>query len=169
MRNWICSLKYALLILAGTGITAYADQAVSLTGFQALLFNSKTGVFSDDMLIKSGSELGNAPIGELASVSTLIIVKVKFAKHAPISQSLRVRLIAIETGSMPFASKSKKWRDRVILDQKAILGSVNDEGFTHVGFWLANTGCRSITLKASLIGISTPQSISGVLPFACYE
>lgn len=169
MRNWICNLIGMLLILVVTGITAFADQSVSLTGFQVLLFNSKTGLFSEDILKKGGPELGNVPIGEFASISTLVIVKVKIAKDAPIPQDLRVRLVAIESGSLPFAAKSTKRPDRVILDQKARLGPVNEQGLSHVGFWLADTGCRSITLKASLIGIPVSQSISEVLPFTCYE
>ncbi len=167
MRNCICGLMYTLLIVGGTGVAGYADQPVSLAGFHVFLFNNKTGGFSNDMLTRSASEFGNVPTGELASVSTLVIVKVKIAKQASVSQNLRVRLIAIESGSIPFAAKSTKRLDRVILDQRARLGPFNEDGITYVGFWLADTGCRSITLKASLIG--TPQSISELLPFTCYE
>jgi len=169
MRILIIIVKCALIILVGTGHAVYADQPIILSGFQALLFNSKTGLLSADILAKSGSELGNVPIGEFASVSTFIIVKVQIAKHVPVPDNLRVRLIASEVGSIPFAEKPIKSRARVILDQEASLGPVNEEGVTYVGFWLANTGCKTITLKASLVGMVTTQSISNILPFACYE
>jgi hypothetical protein len=170
MSNWIKPGGFGLYFLfAGIVLAGNAGPTVRLNGFQALLFNSKTGAFSTDALAKSGSELGNVPSGEFASVSTFIIVKVQTAKDAPVPKNLRVRLVAIESGSMPFAAKRKQQPDRVILDQTVSLGPVNDDGFAHVGFWLPNTGCRSITLTASLVGAKAGPPMTEILPFACYE
>jgi hypothetical protein len=170
-HNWTKPVEFVLFLVffSRSVLAGNADQPVSLRGFQALLFNSKTGVFSADVLLKGGSELGNVPIGAFASVSTFIIVKLQIAKNAPVPTTLRVRLVAIESGSMPFAAKRRQEPDRVILDQTASLGPVNNDGAAHVGFWLPNTGCRSIRLKASLIGVKAADPIMEVLPFACYE
>ena len=46
---------------------------------------------------------------------------------------------------------------------------VNADGITNVGFWLSATGCRSVTLKAFLVGVTAAKPITEVLPFACYE
>ena len=146
-----------------------ADQQITLAGFQALLFNSRTGTFSTDILGKNRLELGNVPIGEFASVSTFVTVKVNVGRGAPVPKTLRLRLVATESGSMPFAAAQTERRDRVILDQTAVLGPVNADGLTHTGFWLSNTGCHSIALKASLVGIPASRPITEVLPFVCYE
>lgn len=164
-RNWIAIM---IVALAAVKLAAAADQGIRLAGFQALLFNSKTGAFSADVLAKEGPELGNVPSGEMASLSTFILVKVQIAKNAPIPANARVRLLATESGSTPFAAQRTKQRDRIILDQTEKLGPISSEGITYVGFWLPNTGCRSISLKASLVGVEAPP-ITEVLPFACYE
>ncbi len=91
------------------------------------------------------------------------------AKDAPIPDKARIRLLATESGSMPFAANRGKASSRVMLDSTSGLGPVSAEGTTHVGFWLAGTGCRSISLKASLIGVRDAAALTEVLPFACYE
>jgi len=158
---WICFVGMALI--------AHADQHVSVRGLQALLFNSKTGTFSPDVLAQSGSALGNVPSGAFASVSTFIIVKVQIAREAPLPTNLRVRLAVTESGAMPFATPRQHRPDRVILDAKARLGPVDEDGIAYVGFWLPNTGCRSLTLTASLVGSKVGPPITEILPFACYE
>ena len=61
-----------------------------------------------------------------------------------------------------------KPHERVLLDKASRIGPANDKGVTYVGFWLPDTGCASITLKASIVGAQTPPQNS-VLGFACYE
>jgi len=169
-ENWLKAAGITLLLLvAGTEFAVgLPQQSVTLTGFQALLFNSKTGAFSADVLSKH-LQWGNVPAGEFASVSTLVIVKVQVPNSAPTPKGVRVRLTAIEKGSIPFAAKTTKEPDRVILDRTEALGPVNADGVTNVGFWLSATGCRSITLKAFLVGVTAAKPITEVLPFACYE
>jgi hypothetical protein len=142
---------------------------VRLAGFQAYLFNSKTGQLSQDMLAKGASELGNVLIGEFASVSTLVVVRVELGAQAPVPHKAQIRLVALESDSMPFAAKSRKTSDRTILDRTSNLGPVNDKGGTYVGFWLDNTGCHTITLKAFVVGVRDAAPLTGVLPFTCYE
>lgn len=149
--------------------SAIAQDSARIAGFQAYLFNSRTGELSADMLAKTAPEMGNVPSGKFASVSTLVVVRIEFGKHASIPDRAQVRLIATESGSMPFAANRTKIRSRVILDHTSRLGPVSAEGTTHVGFWLADTGCRSIGLKASMVGVSNAASSTSVLPFACYE
>jgi|APLak6261664640_1056046.scaffolds.fasta_scaffold41281_1 hypothetical protein len=160
---WIC---FAIVLLASTAV---AQNTARIAGFQAHLFNSKTGALSDDMLAKGAPEMGNVPAGDFASVSTFIVVKVELGKEAPIPQNAKVRLVATESSSMSFAVKPKKESDRIILDRTSGLGPVNTDGNTYVGFWLASTGCKSISLKASLLGLKEKPSLTEVLPFACYE
>lgn len=148
---------------------AFAQNTARISGFQAHLFNSKTGALSGDMLGKGAPEMGNVPSGEFASVSTFVVVKVELGKEAAIPQNAQVRLVATESGSMPYAPNRKSESNRIILDHSSRLGPVNADGNTYVGFWLADTGCKAISLKASLLGLKDKPSLTGILPFSCYE
>lgn len=153
------------LVLATVGAT---DPLPAIAGIQAYLFSSRTGALSGDVLAGGGPELGNVPSGALASVSTLVVVRVRVGPDTP--DRLRVRLVAVESGATPFAVSRPRTRDRVILDRTAPLGPIDPDGITHVGFWLQQTGCRTISLKASLLGArTTAPPVAEVLPFTCYE
>ncbi len=140
-------------------------QAV-ITDIQARLFNSKTGDFSDNVLAKEAPELGNVPSGELASVSTFIVVKISFGAKGSIPANAQVRLTAAESAVQPFGAKSGK---KILLNEASKLGPADADGNTFVGFWLNRTGCQSITLTASLIGAGKAVAAEKILPFACYE
>lgn len=165
----ITSILVLLALALGLSRPALAQHPVRIAGFQAYLFNSRTGALSGDMLAQGAPELGNVPSGRFASVSTLVVVKIELGRDAPIPDKARVRLLATESGSMPFAANRSKTSNRVILDSVSGLGPVSADGTTHVGFWLAGTGCRSISLKATLVGVKDAAALTGVLPFACYE
>jgi hypothetical protein len=151
-------------------IAAFAQETPRISGFRVNLFNSKTGSFSRDMLSDGAPEMGNVPSGEFASVSVFVAVKIELGKQSSTPKKMQVRLIATESGSMPFAAKRVKAVDRIILDSTSMLGPVDADGNTYVGFWLPKAGCHSISIKASL-GVSTKNlsSKTVVLPFACYE
>jgi hypothetical protein len=144
-------------------VAAHAQQAPEVSGFQAFLFNSKTGALSPDVLTMEEG-LGNVPIGPFASVSTFVVVKIDFGPKQPAPVDARVRLVAKEA-----ATPHARTATRVILDRRAKLGPVADDGTAHVGFWLADTGCRNITLRATLTAGATSASKDTALPFTCYE
>lgn len=161
--------RVALALALLFSIPAASQSSVRLAGFQTYLFNSKTGQLSQDILAKGAPELGNVPIGEFASISTLVVVKVELGAQAPAPPKTQIRLVAVESGAMPFAAKDGKARDRTILDRTSNLGPINDKGTSYVGFWLDNTGCHTITLKAIVVGVRDAAPLTGVLPFTCYE
>lgn len=165
------SLTMLILIYIAIGLCtpAIAQDTARIAGFQALFFNSKSGTLSKDMLAEGAPEMGNVPSGEFASVSTFIVVEVELGEEAAIPKNARVRLVARESGLMPYAVKHKKESDRIILDRTSHLGPVNSEGKTYMGFWLASTGCKVVSLKASLIGMKGELSLTRELPFTCYE
>jgi hypothetical protein len=136
--------------------------------FQAFLFNSENGSFSGNMLAKNAPELGNVPSSKFASTSTFIVIKMHIPRDSPVPRNMRVRLVAVESGSMPFSSSPRR-PDRIILDATTTLQSFGADGITYVGFWLANTGCRSIDLKATLVGHKAVVPFSQTLPFTCFE
>lgn len=161
---------FALLVVVFVySLTAFAQKAPEISGFQANLFNSKTGTFSTDVLAAGAPELGNIPAGEFSSVAVFIAVKVDLGPNASVPKNLSVRLIASESTSQPFAANKGKTDIRVILNSTSRIGPVDKDGKTFVGFWLTGTGCRSVTLKAALIGAQNAATKTEVLPFACYE
>lgn len=145
--------------------TAAQDRAATAE-IQARLFNSKTGAFSENVLAKGAPELGNVPSGDLASVSTFILVKISFDPKGSIPVNAEVQLTATESATQPFGAKSSK---QILLNAASKLGPADADGNTFVGFWLNRTGCKSITLKASLTGAGKTSSVTEVIPFACYE
>ena len=164
----ILPILFAISLAAGSQISGGASEPARIAEMQAFLLNSRTGALSGNVLAKDGPELGNVPSGEFASNSTLIVVRIQFAEQAPIPKA-QVRLVAVESGAMPFAPAHKKTADRIILDRTIALGAVSTDGNTYVGFWLTGIGCRTITLKASIVGIKDAAPRTEVLPIACYE
>lgn len=163
-RSRLSRLTMMALLSAAIGAgTARAQQAPQISGFQAFLFNSKTGALSPDMLTMEQG-LGNVPIGPFASVSTFVVVKIDFGPKQPVSADAQIRLVAKEA-----ATPHARAATRVILDRRAKLGPVADDGTTHVGFWLAGTGCRNIALRATLTAGATSALKETALPFICYE
>lgn len=159
LRLTILGLVLGATLLAGaTEALADAAKTARISGFRALLFNSRTGTLSDDVL-KGQVELGNVPAGEFASVSTLVVVDVDFGENMPVPPRARVRLVVTEEGASP----------RKLLDRTDRLGPVARDGTTHVAFWLPETGCRTITLRATLSGAGRAVTKTETLPFACYE
>ncbi len=152
------------VFLLFTSVSAQ-EQAV-IAEIQARLFNSKTGTFSGNVLAKGALELGNVPSGDLASVSTFILIKVSFGPKGSIPRNAQVKLTATESAVQPFGSKSGK---QILLNGASKLGPADADGNTFVGFWLNRTGCKSITLTALLTGAGKVSSTKEILPFACYE
>lgn len=164
-KNQLISSACAALLLS---LPASSQAPIDLTTLHAYLFYSTTGQISKDILAEGGPSLGNVITGPLASTSTLVVVEVKVPPHETIPDKAQVHLIATESASKPFAPKDTKTRDRAIADKLATIGPMNDKGISYVGFWLDNTGCNSISLKASIPGTKAAPA-TGVLPFTCYE
>lgn len=150
-------------------MAAAAQPALRVTGFQAYLFNSSTGEMSQDVLAKDAPELANVPFGKFASISVLVVVKVELEPQTPVPERAQIRLVAVESGSAPFAPKSKDTRDRTILDKTSKLGPLSAKGSGYVGFWLDSTGCHTINLKASVAGLREAVPVPAVLRFTCYD
>lgn len=136
----------------------------------AYLFYNKTGQLSKDILAKDGPELGNTVT---ESTSTFVVVEVRSEiGQKSIPSKTQIRLIATQGGNSAVVSDTTKKQpphpDKVLLDKVNRIGPGGETGVTYVGFWLPDTGCASITLKASIVSAKTsPQT--AVLGFACYE
>ena len=146
-----------IAIMAST--SAQAAATAQVTGFQAFLFNSGNGTFSPDV-IKNHLALGNVVASEYDSVSTFVVVDVDSGSDTPLPATARLRLTATEAG---------KNSTRVLLDSTQRPKTTGNPGVTHIGFWLADTGCAVITLRATLTAHGKATAKTTTLDFHCYE
>ena len=147
------------LIPTTAPISAQADATAQIAGFQAFLFNSGTGTFSPDV-IKNQIALGNVVASQYDSVSTFVVVDVDSGSDTPLPNTARLRLTATEAG---------KKGTRVLLDSTQRPKTTGNPGLTHIGFWLADTGCAAITLRATLTANGKVIAKMATLDFHCYE
>ena len=159
----------ALLIALATHVALAAEPVANIT-LQAKLFNGKSGTFSTDVLASGAAELVNVVARDDPSNATFVIVAVTLADGKVVLSDSRVRLVAHELGTR-IAGTRKPSPSRTLLDKTVQLGSVSKGGVTHLGFWLPDTGCRPVQLKATLTVARQPISISAesLIPFACGE
>jgi hypothetical protein len=145
---------------------AFAQQAPQITIASAQLFNARTGQLSTDVL-RNADAWGNTPAGPFGATSTLITVRVDVGANQPVPVGARVGLVATDVRRV-----GRKLIRRTLASSSAVIGPAAPDGKTHVGFWLAETGCRTITLSITLSAANgtTPLATgSGELPFACNE
>jgi len=132
----------------------------------AQFFNARTGQLSADVL-NTAEAWGNTPAGPFASTSTFVTVRVDFGANQPVPVGARAALTATDVRRV-----GRKLVRRTLSSSSAQIGPAASDGSTHIGFWLADTGCRPITLNLVLTaanGTTVLATGRGELPFACYE
>lgn len=150
---------WAIVATCVAPVASVAQGAPSLA-IEARLFESATGRLSDDVLAPGGRPLGNVVMGEQASTSTLVVVRV--VSEGPLPVEARLRLVANETS---------KAGARTLLDSIVPVPPQAASGVAaYVGFWLADTGCAPIALRAELLAPEAPTvSRDAALGFTCNE
>jgi hypothetical protein len=159
-----CCAGLAAFLLVGTA--AYAEDAGPRLTIEARLFGSTTGKLSENVLAPDGPELGNVVMGENASTSTFVVVHI--AAEPPLQAGAKIRLLAVETPGegQPAPAPGGALLDSAV-DVPATAAGNKD---TYVGFWLADTGCTPIALKAELLVAEAPTaSADATLDFTCHE
>jgi hypothetical protein len=155
-----------LLIVAAVGsraapLTAQGAPSFSIGGIQAKLFFQQTGTFSEDLLAKTDIGLFNTPLGEgwakSPSNSTLVVVQVNGRPNSYQRGAVVELLVAEGQGA------------RAVVLKKSV--RLLDSGPTrslNVAFWLYNTGCMPLTLRARITGLSaSPAEMTKRIPFQC--
>ena len=110
------------------------------------------------------TEIDALRAGDDASTSAFVTVLVALAPGVVLPSDSRVRLQV----------RAAQYRDLAaitLLDRTEALGSVDRGGNTHIGFWLAKTGCRPLALKATLSVARQPitHATQSELAFRCGE
>ncbi len=166
----LLSRYFFALLIAVTAHAALAAYPVAKIALQAKLFNGTSGTFSTDVLLPGAAELVNVVARDDPSNSTFVIVAVTLADGKVVPSDSRVRLVARELATRTVGTR-KPSPARTVIDKTVQLGSVTKGGVTHLGFWLSDTGCRPVQLKATLTVARQPISIStdALIPFVCAE
>jgi hypothetical protein len=137
-----------------------APGAFTITAVQAKLYFPRTGTFSDDLLVAKDLELWNTVIGagwaKQPSNATLVLVEVT-GKPGAYPRSLSIELVV--TGD---SDGSTKLRRRVDV-------SSSPTGKRQEGFWIYDTGCEPLSLRARLIGQGASPTVKRQIPFRCGE
>ena len=166
MIHWLSrAVASAALVIGTLPLAAQqpaAEPAPSTIGaVQAKLFFTD-GTFSEDMLQVPHLGLWNTPIGEgwakKPADATLVMVEVRGARGS-IDAHRGVELTATEQAAPR----------RVSLRRRANVCDIGDNGTCFVGFWLYDTGCVPIVLRARLVGQSDSAVTQKVIPFRCGE
>lgn len=145
---------YGLLLFLPAVLQAQ-DGAPRVVQIEARLWLEHSGTLSAP--IKRDATLWNTIIGEGSaaepSTATLVDVVVR-GKPGSYTSGAKAQLTVLNarTGKV-MAQLSRK------------LGVLSDAGVTHVAFWLPDTGCEPLSIKARVGG--TIKKLS--LPFACGE
>lgn len=160
-----CCAGLAVSLLVGTA--AWADDAAPRLTIEARLFGSTTGQLSENVLGPDGPELGNVVMGENASTSTFVTVHI--TAEPPLPAGAKVRLLAVELASEGQTETSPS--GGALLDSAVdVPPTAAGNKDTYVGFWLADTGCTPIALKAELVAPEAPTaSADATLDFTCHE
>ncbi|SDP71869.1 hypothetical protein [Phyllobacterium sp. OV277] len=167
MRTVIGCL-FAFIVFVVTAQSGFAQEAKPILKIEARLFESPTGKFSEDVLAPDAAGLGNVIIGENASSSTMVTVRIDATP--PLPANAKLRLVAKETPTRN-AIGNTRVKLRQLLDSTVTVPSTAaGNRTTYVGFWLPQTGCMPVALKAYLsAGGSGSVSASATLDFICYE
>ena len=154
-----------ILLIATLGATlSQASEYPKVTGFSAYLLNSQTGQLSRDV-IEHNDALGNVPASnEFSSVSTLVVVHVNLGPENTKKGQVQLEVTG---GGATFGLRRPI--SRKLLNHTSQMGPSAKDGTTHVGFWLDDTGCETLTLKATAIVGTKRASKEGTVGFACYE
>lgn len=149
-----------LVLLATMGASPVAaPPPYRIAAMRASLFYSDTGTFSENILDNPHFTLWNTIIGEGSargpSEATLVVVEIAGAPGAH-----------AEGRTLQFIATS---RDTTMVRRRSPIGILSAKGRYFAGFWLHGTGCRRITLSATITGQSPVSRMTKVIPFACGE
>ena len=143
------------LAAAGAPITPPYE----ITAVKAMLFYDGSATFSPDVLAKPDFRFWNTIIGEgdakAPSNSTLVLVEV--TGHPSPNEAPHSRKVELT------ATTSRK----ILLKRTIDIGLFGNDGKFYAAFWLYDTGCTPVALKARIVGQAEDSAIQKTLNFRC--
>lgn len=147
---------------------AFAQDVKPALKIEARLFHSRTGFFSEDVLAPDAPGLGNVIIGENASSSAIVIVRINTTPALPTNTKLR--LVAKETSTNKTTANARVKLRKLLDSTVTVPSTAADNTPVYIGFWLSDVGCMQVALKANLTTAgAVSATASATLDFLCYE
>ena len=149
---WLIAMG-GLLLPSAAVAQRPAPPPFRIAAVKAMLFYGQTGTFSADLFGPSAPTLQNVSTGEGQAIATLVVVEIAGRPDA-YAPARRVALTAIAGGL-------------ALLSRSLGIGRPADDGRFHTAFWLYDTGCAPIVIRARIIGQAEDSSVQKTLNFRC--
>jgi hypothetical protein len=135
---------------------AFSQRAVPpfrISAVKAMLYYGQTGSFSADLFGPAAPTLQNVRTGEGQSTATLVVIEItgRPDAYAPTRQ----------------VSLTATAGQRALLTKTLAIGRPAEDGKFHAAFWLYDTGCAPVVLKARLLGQTEDSAIQKTINFKC--
>lgn len=124
-----------------------------ITALKAMLFYGQTGTFSPDLFGPATPILQNVPTGAGQATATLVVVEVT---GRPDAYAPARKLVFTATAAR-----------RPLLTKTLAIGRPSEDGKFYVAFWLYDTGCTPVVLKAQIVGQAQDSALQKTLNFKC--
>jgi hypothetical protein len=124
-----------------------------ITALKAMLFYGQTGKFSPDLFGSSAPTLQNVRTGEGQATATLVVIEIT-GRPDTYAPTRKIAFTATAGG-------------RTLLTKTLELGRPGEDGKFHTAFWLYDTGCTPIMLKARIVGQTEESTVQKTINFRC--
>jgi hypothetical protein len=124
-----------------------------ITELKAMLFYGQTGTFSPDLFGPSAPTLQNVRTGEGQATATLIVIEITGRPDT-----------YVLTRKIAFTATVAR---RALLTKTLELGRPGEDGKFYTAFWLYDTGCTPIMLKARIVGQTENSTVQKTINFRC--
>jgi hypothetical protein len=150
----VSGLMLLLVLLAVTGAAVQREAPpFQIAAVKAMLFYAETATFSADLFGPSAPTLQNVSTGQGQAIATLVIVEIT----GPPDTYMPSRKIA-------FTATAGR---RLLLNKTLGVGRPGDDGKFHAAFWLYDTACTPVVLKARITGQTPQYPVQKTLNFRC--
>lgn len=124
-----------------------------IAALKAMLFYGQTGTFSADLFGPSAPTLQNVGTGEGQAIATLVVVEISGRPDTYVP-ARKVALTVTAGG-------------RSLLSRSSGIGRPDDSGKFHVAFWLYETACVPVVIRARITGQAEDSLLEKTLNFRC--
>jgi hypothetical protein len=150
--GWLIAVA-GLLLPAAAAAQRPAPPPFRITALKAMLFYGQTGTFSTDLFGPSAPTLQNVSTGEGQAIATLVVVEIS-GRPDSYAPARKVALTATAGG-------------RALLSRSVGIGRPDDDGKFHTAFWLYDTACVPVVIRARITGQTEDSPVQKTLNFRC--
>ena len=168
-RFLLLLLPLALSLSVPTTGSSQRAQRFNVVALKAMLFYEDKGTFSEDVTDEDNGnyyppKLWNTPI-HYENRSSSVLVTVEVAGDPEAQPERKLELIA---RYVPLGKGTREIVVRKVVSI-SIPTKLNEKDSFHAGFWLYDTGCDPVRLRARIIGARETSTMKRVIKFDCGE